>query len=307
MKEIYVNLKRFEVSRSEGGLCPLADPVEWITNTIRETVEMGIDAIEGVQVRYFLPEALLTPGLAALKAAGARESFTLGVQSVYRQDVAQNQNFGAFTSNRPAKAIKALGCRATLIGHSEERRDKLDMLARYDESILTDASAYQRAAQAVEGLLHEEAACALEQGMDIVYCIGETEQQKGGNDPAVYEPRVKEVIRSQIAGGLKGFEKLQGNCSITLGYEPIWAIGPGKTPPGAEYIGFVSAWAKACCKEVLGYELPVVYGGGLKEENAREIASVSTIDGGLIALTKFTPPIAFDVKSLKQIILEYVK
>lgn len=306
MKEIYVNLKRFEVSRSEGGLCPLLDPVEWITNTIHETVEMGIDAIEGVRVTYFLPEALLIPALSALKAAGARDSFTLGVQSVYRQDIALNKNFGAFTANRPAKAVKALGCGATLIGHSEERRDKLDILARYDDSILTDASAYRRAAEAVEGLLHEEAACALEQGMDIVYCIGETEQQKGGNDPAVYEPRVKEVIRSQIAGGLKGFNKLQ-NCSITLGYEPVWAIGPGKTPPGAEYIGFVSAWAKACCKEVLGYELPVVYGGGLKEENAREIASVSTIDGGLIALTKFTPPIAFDVKSLKQIILEYVK
>ena len=307
MKEIYVNLKRFEVSRSEGGLCPLTDPVEWIKNIIRETAEMGIDSIAGVRVTYFLPEALLIPALVAMKEAGAKDSFRLGVQNVYRQDVAPKGNFGAFTANRPAKAIKALGCSATLIGHSEERRDKLDMLARYDESILTDESAYQRAAQAVEGLLHEEATCALHQGMDIVYCIGETEQQKGGNDPAVYEPRVKEVIRSQIAGGLRGFDKIQGNCSITLGYEPIWAIGPGKTPPGAEYIGFVSAWAKACCKDVLGYELPVVYGGGLKEENAREIASVSTIDGGLIALTKFTPPIAFDVKSLKKIILEYVK
>jgi triosephosphate isomerase len=281
--------------------------VEWISAIIHETIEQGIHRIPDVHVTYFLPEALLVPARISLKDAGGGDSFSLGVQSVYRQDVQQNQNFGAFTSNRPAKAVRALGCTTTLIGHSEERKDKLDMLIRYDERITADASAYQRAVETVESLLREEAACALEQGMHIVYCIGETEQQKGGSDPIVYEPRVREVIRSQITGGLKGQEKAQGNLPVTLGYEPIWAIGPGKTPPGADYISFVSAWAKKCCMEVLGYELPVVYGGGLKEENAHEISGVSTIDGGLIALTKFTPPIAFDVKSLKRIILEYVK
>ena len=54
-------------------------------------------------------------------------------------------------------------------------------------------------------------------------------------------------------------------------------------------------------------ELPVVYGGGLKEENASEMAAVETLDGGLVALTKFTQPIAFDVSSLKNIISAYVK
>ncbi len=307
MKEIYVNLKRFEVSRAEGGICPVSDPVEWIRSIVRDTVGQGIDKIPGVRVTYFLPESLLVPALSALREAGASSSFTLGAQGVYREDITQGKNFGAFTVNRPAKAIRAIGCKTALIGHSEERRDKLEMIARYDSSVHTDPAACQKALDAVEGLLREEVDCALKQGMDLVFCIGETEQQKGGNDPAVYEPRVREIIRSQIAGALAGCKELKGDCSITLGYEPIWAIGPGKTPPDANYIGFVSAWAKKCCRELLGYELPLVYGGGLKRENAREIAGVSTVDGGLIGLTKFTPPIGFDVPELKNIILEYLK
>ncbi len=94
---------------------------------------------------------------------------------------------------------------------------------------------------------------------------------------------------------------------IVLGYEPIWAIGPGKTPPDSDYIAFVSKYAKAVTKELYGYELDVVYGGGLKEENAESIAAVSTIDGGLVALTKFVQPIGFDPQSLKNIIMAYVK
>lgn len=307
MKEIYVNLKRFEVSREEGGICPVSDPVEWIKGVVRDTVSEGIDQIPGVRVTYFLPETLLVPAISTAREAGASERFALGVQGVYREDITPGKNFGAFTTNRPAKAIRAIGCKTAIIGHSEERRDKLEMIACYDGSVYTDSAAGEKALAAVDGMLAEEVACALRQGMDILFCIGETEQQKGGDDPAVYEPRVREVIRAQIAGALQDCAALKGSCSITLGYEPIWAIGPGKTPPGAAYISFVSSWAKACCKELLGYELPLVYGGGLKRENAREIAGVSTVDGGLVGLTKFTPPIGFNVPEFKNIILEYVK
>ena len=107
--------------------------------------------------------------------------------------------------------------------------------------------------------------------------------------------------------GLKGIaQRLQG-CKIAIGYEPIWAIGPGKTPPGGDYVSFVSSYIKEVCKAEFGLELSVVYGGGLKEENASEMAAVETLDGGLVALTKFTQPIAFDVDSLKNIIGAYVK
>jgi triosephosphate isomerase len=89
---------------------------------------------------------------------------------------------------------------------------------------------------------------------------------------------------------------------VAIGYEPIWAIGPGKTPPDAEYIGFVSRLIKDKSKALYGIEVPVVYGGGLKPENAKSISGVDSINGGLIALTKFTDEIGFHVDDLKEII-----
>ena len=91
-----------------------------------------------------------------------------------------------------------------------------------------------------------------------------------------------------------------------IGYEPIWAIGPGKTPPGEAYVGFVSAYIKDVLRSELGMTCSVVYGGGLKEENAAMIAGIDTIDGGLVALTRFTGEIGFDVPGLKGIIDRYL-
>jgi triosephosphate isomerase len=89
------------------------------------------------------------------------------------------------------------------------------------------------------------------------------------------------------------------------GYEPVWAIGPGKTPPEKEYIAFVSAFIKQVVSDQFGVEIPVVYGGGLKEENAAVIASIETLDGGLVGLTCFTGEIGFDVPGLEKIIQKY--
>lgn len=91
-----------------------------------------------------------------------------------------------------------------------------------------------------------------------------------------------------------------------IGYEPIWAIGPGKTPPGKEYISFVSNFIKDTVKNEFDFEPTVVYGGGLKVENAGMLAQIDTIDGGLIALTKFTAEIGFSVKGLSEIINQYL-
>ena len=80
----------------------------------------------------------------------------------------------------------------------------------------------------------------------------------------------------------------------------------GKTPPGADYIGFVSSYVKQVVKEEYGFDPIVVYGGGLKEENAAMISSIDTIGGGLVALTRFTGDIGFVVEDLK-IIQKYME
>lgn len=76
--------------------------------------------------------------------------------------------------------------------------------------------------------------------------------------------------------------------SVVIAYEPVWSIGPGKTPAGKDYITKVAKLIKS----VIG-NVPVVYGGGLKEANAEMLSSIDEIDGGLIALTRFTGEIGF--------------
>lgn len=88
----------------------------------------------------------------------------------------------------------------------------------------------------------------------------------------------------QLEVGLAGVDMSR----VVIGYEPVWSIGPGKKPADKEYITMVARYIK----ELTG-GADVVYGGGLKTENASMIASIPEIDGGLIALTRFSGQIGF--------------
>lgn len=308
MKKIFVNLKRFEVSKKEGGICPIDDPLLWIDEIMKDSIKLGLGCLDNVFISYFLPEALIPTALNALSDFDEAKKlrFAIGCQSVFREDIVPGGNFGAFTSNRPAKAMKALGCEWALIAHSEERRDKLQMLATYDSNINEDQKAAEKAYETVDKLVREEVKRAREAGMNVVFCIGESSEQKGTGDYDEFAPRVRRVLENQLRNGLEGLNFEDGK-EIVIGYEPIWAIGPGKTPPESDYISFVSEHIKKITKDLFGKPLDVVYGGGLKEENAESIASIETIDGGLVALTKFVQPIGFDPQSLFNIVSAYTK
>ncbi len=300
MKYIFVNLKRFDVPESYGGICPDVNPKRWIEWVIDESVSNELGKLEGISVGYILPESLLIP--AAEKLASYTESETRGIsigsQSVFRQDTAKGGNFGAFSCNLPASAVKNMGCSWSMLGHSEERRDKAQIMSR----VSTDTKAV---AQAVDEMLNEQVLCALNRDINILLCVGETAEEKGGGTQAEQYENVKEVLRAQLLSNLKGIDSYIGKAKFVIGYEPIWAIGPGKTPPGKEYISFVSAYIKEVINEYFCFDIPVVYGGGLKEENAPMIASIDTINGGLVALTTFTVPPKFEPEALKNIIDSY--
>ena len=309
MRQIFVNLKRFDVPVSMGGICPSEDTTAWARGVIDAAVEAGLGRLEGIGVTFFFPEALIPTAVAqrARYACDAVRSLTLGCQSVYRQDVAPGGNFGAFTTNLPAAAARALGCEWALIAHSEERRDKHDFLTMYDPRIAEDADCAARAYEAADKLFADEIFCALSRGMDVVFCVGETAQERGEGSFEEQKPRIIKVLRRQLCGALAKAKPLLGERKLWIGYEPVWAIGPGKTPPGPDYIAFVSAQIRQILMEELGMEIPVVYGGGLKKENAAAISAIDTIGGGLVALTKFTQPVAFEPAGLKEIIDEYMK
>ncbi len=263
MKTIFLNLKRFDIPKELGGVNSLASMKDWAGTIVKNTQEQlkQYDPSKAQFVMYF-PEAHLIPAVSALSEDSP---LMIGCQGVFRDDTAVGGNFGAFTTNRTANAAKVIGCTSTIIGHCEERRDKLGIM---QEAGVTDNDAVNR-------LLNKEVKCALKAGLRVLYCIGETSEQQA---------QWQETLKKQLEIGLEGVDMSR----VTIAYEPVWAIGPGKTPPDRDYIQMIGKFVKDVTKGA-----PIVYGGGLQKLNAEMLASIPEIDGGLIALTRFSGDIGF--------------
>ena len=276
MKHIFLNLKRFDVPAALGGVNRIAPIESWGRYIVENTQEAlkHYDPSEVEFVQYF-PEAHL---LGAMAARQEGSPVQVGCQGVYRMNTAVGGNFGAFTTNRPVSAMKAMGVMHTIIGHCEERNDKMGILA---EAGVTDTKAVNR-------ILNQEIRLAVDAGMKGLYCIGEKDTELDRWDA---------VLKEQLEIGLEGVDKSQ----VVIGYEPIWSIGPGKTPAGKDYITKIARFVK----EVTG-GIDVVYGGGLKVDNAQMLASIDEIDGGLIALTRFQGEIGFYPEEYVEIIRTYL-
>ena len=276
MKHIFLNLKRFDVPAALGGVNRIAPIESWGRYIVENTQEAlkHYDPSEVEFVQYF-PEAHL---LGAMAARQEGSPVQVGCQGVYRMNTAVGGNFGAFTTNRPVSAMKAMGVMHTIIGHCEERNDKMGILA---EAGVTDTKAVNR-------ILNQEIRLAVDAGMKVLYCIGEKDTELDRWDA---------VLKEQLEIGLEGVDKSQ----VVIGYEPIWSIGPGKTPAGKDYITKIARFVK----EVTG-GIDVVYGGGLKVDNAQMLASIDEIDGGLIALTRFQGEIGFYPEEYVEIIPTYL-
>ncbi len=308
MNQIFVNLKRFDVPRSVGGLCPVEDPIAWIETVITETIKQKLGTRDDLRLTYLLPEGLVAAAVHCLRnyPADERKGINIGCQGVHWEDVQSGKNFGAFTTSVPAKAAAGLGSQWSIIGHSEERRAKFQIMQAYEPELERDPERRVRANLSIDHLIQSEVDCALNAGLKVLMCIGETAEERGAGEFDEQKVRIKEILKAQLLTGLQNAAQAVQEQKVVIGYEPVWAIGPGKTPPGEEYIAFVSELIKQLIREFAGIEIPVVYGGGLKEENASMIASVETIDGGLVALTRFTGDIGFNVEDLKGIIAKYL-
>ncbi len=308
MQHIFVNLKRFDVARPLGGLCDSDSPEGWMEWVIEESVGYGLGGLEAVKLTFLVPEALVGPAVRKLATYPAQitRGIEIGCQGVYRENIKPGGNFGAFTTNRPAAAAKALGSKWAIIGHSEERKDKLGIIEEFVKECPGLTPPPQAAADAVSRLISRETVAALEAGLDTLVCIGESAQERGEGPFEEQQARIKAVLARQLALSLAGVQSWAGKRQIVIGYEPIWAIGPGKTPPGPDYIAFVAAFIRETVRELFAFTPVVVYGGGLKEENAKTICALDGIGGGLVALTKFTGQVGFYPADLKKIVDECI-
>lgn len=264
-KRIYLNLKRFDVPKAVGGVNNLA-----FNNNYPKMIVNHLDNISDVDITIFFQEAYL------ISAVEYAKNVKIGCQSVFYDDVKEGGNFGAFTSFRTAKSMTALNVNDTLIGHCEERNH----LNKLKEQFGSQGDINQ--------ILNQQIKCATDQNMNVLYCIGEKAEEQ--NDKY-------NVLKNQLLVGLKDVDLNH----ITIAYEPVWAIGPNKTPPDETYIDDIAKYIKSIVK------CPVVYGGGLKQENAKMIASIKSLDGGLIALTRFGKDFGFYLSDFDKIVETYLK
>ena len=165
------------------------------------------------------------------------------------------ENEGAFTGEISAAMIKDAGAEYVIIGHSERRQ-------YFNED---------------NALLYRKVSAALENGLMPIYCCGETLEQRESGD-------YFEVISKQINEGL--FDLMPDMIkNIIVAYEPVWAIGTGKTasPEQAQEIHFFirNLFAGQYGHEIADH-LIILYGGSVKPNNATELFSMKDIDGGLV-------------------------
>lgn len=173
----------------------------------------------------------------------------LGAQNMYFEQS------GAFTGEISAKMLKSVGCEFVIIGHSERR------------TIFRET----------DGFINEKLKAALAAGLNPIFCIGETlEEREAGKE--------KEVLKKQLSEGLDEISVDQMK-KIIIAYEPVWAIGTGKTatPSQAEEMhDYIRNYIKDDFTDEIAANLIIQYGGSVKPENARELLSQKDIDGALV-------------------------
>ncbi len=162
---------------------------------------------------------------------------------------------GAFTGEISAEMLKEIGVEYVIIGHSERRQ-------YFGE---TDESVNKRLKQ------------ALKNGLKPIVCVGETLTEREKN-------RTKRVLKKQV---LEGFADIPAEDfeNIVIAYEPVWAIGTGKTATADEAnktIGYIRTLVKKTWGQEVAKALRIQYGGSMKPANAKELMAMRNIDGGLI-------------------------
>ena len=171
---------------------------------------------------------------------------------------AQNLHFepqGAFTGEVSADMIKAAGAEYVLIGHSERRQ----YFGETDEGV------------------NKKVKAALAARLKPVLCIGETESQRE-------QEKTFFILDKQVSDGLKGFGP-EDLTDLVLAYEPVWAIGTGKTA-NADQVDQVHQYLRSLLEKIFSKDLAqktrILYGGSVKPENAEELMNIEDVDGALV-------------------------
>ena len=188
---------------------------------------------KSIKIIYCPPNTLIRPMSKKLK----KSKIEVGAQNCH-----ENEKYGPYTGSINSKMLKNVGAKYVIIGHSENRKSG-----------------------ETNKLINLKIKSALKSGLKIIFCIGETSDEKRKNI-------TRKILKKQIKLGL---DKIKSK-NILIAYEPVWSIGSGLIPKAKDLFETIS-YIK---KNVKNYK--VLYGGSVSSKNIIELKSIKNIDGFLI-------------------------
>ncbi|MCB2050848.1 MAG: triose-phosphate isomerase [Novosphingobium sp.] len=211
-------------------------------------------AIDRAAERLMKAEVALAPPFTLIHAT-RKEADLIGVGA---QDCHPAEG-GAHTGDISAPMLKDAGASFCIVGHSERRSD-------HGES---------------DGVVKSKAEAALNAGMSVIVCVGESEAERDAG-------RAEDVVLAQIEGSVPRGEGVAD--SVTVAYEPVWAIGTGRTPTTDDIAAMHSAIRNKLV-EIFGNSgegVRILYGGSVNPDNAGEILAIEHVSGALVGGASLT-------------------
>ncbi|MEM6682274.1 MAG: triose-phosphate isomerase [Pseudomonadota bacterium] len=193
-------------------------------------------------------DILVCPPFTLIAQASAKLKDT--AIAVGAQDCHMNTS-GAHTGDISAEMVKDLGGQYIIVGHSERRADHHE----------------------TNDIVASKAAAAITSGLSAIVCVGETEEQRDAG-------HTLDVVADQIAGSIPPGASAHNTI---VAYEPVWAIGTGKTPTVAD-VAQVHSFIRETLAErlVTGTQVRILYGGSVKPGNAAELMAADNVNGALV-------------------------
>jgi len=222
-----------------------------LNKTIAEAVEL-VSEIKSQADGVTNVDIVVCPVFTALSEVNkivAGSNVGLGAQDLYWEDS------GAFTGEVSVPLLKDAGCQYVIIGHSERRQ----YFGETNETVNSKVKA------------------ALAGGLIPIVCVGENLEQREAD-------KAFDVVKDHVENSLKGFSADEMK-KIIVAYEPVWAIGTGKTasPAQAQEIhNFIRSLLKEMHNDEVAESMRIQYGGSVKPENAKELMGQKDIDGALV-------------------------
>lgn len=225
----------------------------WKMNkNLNESVTLVSEIKNGLTKVNNSSEIIICPPYTSLETVNSLikdTAINLGAQNMHFEDS------GAFTAEISADMLKSVGCNYVILGHSERRKIFLE----------------------TDEVINKKINKALNEKLKVIFCIGETLTERESNITF-------KVLEEQIVNGLNNIndEKV---VNLTVAYEPVWAIGTGKTasPEQAQEVHeFIRKLIAKLYSNNISQDMKILYGGSVKPGNAASLLSQADIDGALI-------------------------